>query len=173
MAEKDNKIQELEARIVSFSSNSSVAYGIIDLANECQKYKELNDYKDLEIQNLKNDFNKLLSEIEKIEKNPKSLRAVNENIFSLEKRENQDINQEEVQEAPVAEEELKLVFDTSKIEIYDGDKLEEVSYLIQKMLQARDIDIASTEEFIFLDTQYESPSFLQSIVDNFSNLICM
>lgn len=169
LVSKESSICELESKISEMISNSGPNRALSDLAHECQKYKELNEQKDMEIENLKGDYLKLISDLEKLEqKQQNTLDKPYEHIetFNREITDNNDIVNQRLDSVK-----HELIFSASRAEELSEEKIEEISFLIEKMLKVREIDINQIDSFLFSEDLFNSPNFVDEVSKGLASLI--
>lgn len=178
LASKESSICDLESKISELMSNQGPNRALVDLAHDCQKYKELNDQKDMEIENLKGDYLNLIAELERIEQkqlqngldNPyDELGTCNREITYGEKLrslENNDVVNQCTENIK-----LDLIFSESRAEELSIEKIEEISFLLEKMLKVRDIDISQIDTSLFNEELFNSSNFAEQLSRDLANLL--
>lgn len=162
LTNREAELKDLREKLNSATS-SNFGYGIIDLANECQKYKELNQRKEHEFDRLKADFDLLLNEVKRLEEKNQLMET---QIIELKTRElktesNDLVNQGDSKEDIVAK--PNVVFDRTKSTSLDMETIEEISTLIEKMYLIKGYEYHEFEEKLFEGINFEDSEFIESL----------
>lgn len=174
LSSKESSICELESKVSELMANLGPSRALAELAHECQKFKELSEQKDMEIENLKGDYLSLIADLERFEQ--KQMQAVLEKPYEQIETCNREItyaeNPRSYDHADIENLKTEPIFNTTRAEELSSEKIEEISFLLEKMLKVRNIDINQIiDTSLFNEELFHSANFVVEVSRGFANLI--